>query len=186
MTRPRRAGGTDRAELKHDVERLRRELVERDRKIDDQAKQIAEAEKRIANLERQLALRQQNSTTTSKPPSSDGLAGRQRVRGVSPNESTPTRRPAGASRPRPIPGAGGTRASNRQPRADACRHCQRVLHAREDVGEPRRHQVTELPPIEAHVTEYRCRRRRCRTCGHVTPAALRTRSSGSLVRSSRR
>ena len=36
--------------------------------------------RRIADLERQLALRQQNSTTTSKPPSSDGLAGRQRER----------------------------------------------------------------------------------------------------------
>jgi hypothetical protein len=30
-----------------------------------------------ADLERQLALRQQNSTTTSQPPSSDGLEGRQ-------------------------------------------------------------------------------------------------------------
>src|ERR1700674_3300204 len=43
--------------------------------------QLAEQAKRIADLERQLALRQQNSTTTSKPPSSDGLAGEQRVRG---------------------------------------------------------------------------------------------------------
>jgi hypothetical protein len=44
-------------------------------KVDEQAKQVADAEKQIADLERQLALRQQNSTTTSKPPSSDGLAG---------------------------------------------------------------------------------------------------------------
>jgi hypothetical protein len=53
--------------LKQENERLRNELAER--------------EKKIADLERQLALRQQNSTTTSKPPSSDGLAGEQRVRG---------------------------------------------------------------------------------------------------------
>src|SRR5260370_25346029 len=66
---------------KGELERLRRQLAERDRQIAEQAKQIAEAEKQIADLERQLALRQQNSTTTSKPPSSDGLAGRQRVRG---------------------------------------------------------------------------------------------------------
>src|ERR1700694_5571745 len=44
--------------LKQENERLRKELAER--------------EKKIADLERQLALRQQNSTTTSKPPSSDG------------------------------------------------------------------------------------------------------------------
>src|SRR6266516_6971122 len=43
--------------------------------------QLAEQAKRIADLQRQLALRQENSTSTSKPPSSDGLAGRQRERG---------------------------------------------------------------------------------------------------------
>jgi chromosome segregation ATPase len=44
-------------------------------------KQLEEQAKRIADLERQLALKQQNSTITSKPPSSDGLAGHQRERG---------------------------------------------------------------------------------------------------------
>src|SRR5438445_13691430 len=64
-----------------EVERLRRENERLREKVDEQAKQIAEQAKRIADLERQLALRQQNSTTTSKPPSSDGLAGRPRERG---------------------------------------------------------------------------------------------------------
>ena len=49
-----------------EIERLRREHVEQ--------------AKRIADLERQTAMLQQNSTMTSKPPSSDGLAGRQRAR----------------------------------------------------------------------------------------------------------
>src|SRR5579864_5201509 len=52
--------------LKREVERLRRALAERERQIAEQAKQIAEKEKQITDLERQLALRQQNSTTTSK------------------------------------------------------------------------------------------------------------------------
>lgn len=43
--------------------------------------QLEEHAKRIADLERQHALKQQNSTISSKPPSSDGLAGRQRARG---------------------------------------------------------------------------------------------------------
>src|SRR5713226_6518213 len=58
----------------HEIERLKQEN-ERLRK------ELAEREKKIADLERQLALRQQNSTTTFQPPSSDGLAGQQRVRG---------------------------------------------------------------------------------------------------------
>jgi hypothetical protein len=57
---------------------------------------------------------------------------------------------------------------------DACRHCQHVLPARsrQVVGEPRRHQVTELPPIEAHITEYQCPRVVCPACGETTQASL--------------
>jgi hypothetical protein len=55
---------------------------------------------------------------------------------------------------------------------DTCRQCQRTLHAREDVGDLRRHQVTELPPIETHITEYRCDRRQCPACGKLTQAPL--------------
>ena len=73
--------------LKQEIERLRRELAERER-------QIAEQAKRIADLERQLALRLQNSTTTSKPPSSDGLAGCQRERG---RRTKSRRKPGGQS-----------------------------------------------------------------------------------------
>ena len=55
---------------------------------------------------------------------------------------------------------------------DVCGHCNRALRACDDGGDPRRHQVTELPPIEAHITEYRCHRRRCRRCGRLTHATL--------------
>jgi septal ring factor EnvC (AmiA/AmiB activator) len=55
----------------HEIERLQEQVAERDQKI-------ADAEKQIADLERQLAARQENSTNSSKPPSSDGLAGKSR------------------------------------------------------------------------------------------------------------
>jgi transposase len=57
---------------------------------------------------------------------------------------------------------------------DACRHCQHALPARSRtvVGEPRRHQVTELPPIEAHITEYQCPHVVCPACGQTTQASL--------------
>src|ERR1700758_4614909 len=86
--RPARAGAKSRRQspqlsrqqLQREVERLRRENEELCRKVAERDQQIADAEKQIADLERQLALRKRNSTNSSKPPSSDGLAGAQRRR----------------------------------------------------------------------------------------------------------
>jgi transposase len=57
---------------------------------------------------------------------------------------------------------------------DTCRHCQHRLpvRGRRIVGEPRRHQVTELPPIDAHVTEYQCQAVVCPSCGKTTHAPV--------------
>jgi transposase len=156
--RPRERETSDIARLREENERLRRLLEEYAR--------------RIADLERQLALKQQNSTLASKPPSSDGLAGQQRPRG---------RRRKG----RRTPGGQRGHPGHHRPlvpldrvdavvdlAAEACRHCARRLHTRHTVGEPRRHQVTELPPIAAHITEYRCQRRQCPDCGTITLAPL--------------
>src|SRR6267143_4763445 len=144
--------------LKQENERLRKELAER--------------EKKIADLERQLALQQQNSTTTSKPPSSDGLAGRQRERGRrTKSRRKPGGQPGHPGHARPlVPTERLNTSVDLVP--EACRHCQHALHARDDVGDPRRHQVTELPVIAAHITEYRCHRRQCPACGMTTVAPL--------------
>jgi hypothetical protein len=146
--------------LKRENERLREELAKRDRQI--------------ADLERQLALRQQNSTTSSKPPSSDGLAGLQRERG----RRTKSRRKPGGQLGHP----GHCRPLVPLDRVnqqvvvfpDACRHCDHALPARGRVvnGEPRRHQVTDLPPIDAHITEYQCPQVVCPACGKTTQAPL--------------
>jgi transposase len=148
-----------------EIDRLREEN-------DRLRQQLEEQTKRIADLERQLALKQQNSTITSKPPSSDGLAGHQRARG----RRVKSRRKAGGQPGHP----GRHRELVPVERVDAivdltpgaCRQCARRLHARHTVGGPRRHQVTELPPIAAHITEYRCHRRQCPDCGTLTLAPL--------------
>ena len=70
-----------REQLHRENERLLREIEELRRKVAEREEQIAEREKQIADLERQLAGRKKNSTHSSKPPSSDGLAGEQRSRG---------------------------------------------------------------------------------------------------------
>jgi transposase len=146
--------------LSREVERLRQELIERD--------------KRIFELERKLALRLQNSTTSSKPPSSDGLAGEQRPRG---NRGKKSRRKPGGQ-----PGhRGHWRGLAPLSRVDRvievfppkCRHCDSRLSRRVSTqGEPRRHQVTEWPPVEAHITEYQCQCVVCPECGKATQAEL--------------
>ena len=39
-------------------------------------------------------------------------------------------------------------------------------------GEPRRHQVTEVPPVKAHITEYQFPNVVCGQCGKTTHAPL--------------
>ena len=146
--------------LRRENERLRDEVAKRDRHIED--------------LERQLALRQQNSTTSSKPPSSDGLAGAPRERG----RRTKSRRKPGGQPGHP----GHCRPTVAPERVNqvievfptACRHCDHALSARGRVvtGTSRRHQVTELPPIEADITEYRCLSVVCPACRKTTQASV--------------
>ena len=171
--KPERKKRSRRDEQPRDTRDRQAQEIEKLRQENERLReQLTEQAKRIADLERQLALRQQNSTTTSKPPSSDGLAGRQRARG----RRVKSRRKAGGQ-----PGHPGHHRELVPPERvdaivdlvpEACRHCARRLHARHGIGDPRRHQVTELPPIAAHITEYRCHRRQCPACGRTTLAPL--------------
>lgn len=162
--------------LQREVEELRRRVAERDQQIADAEKQIADSEKQIADLERQLALRQRNSTNSSKPPSSDGLAGEQRARG---RKEKSKRNPGGQP---------GHRGHHRRlapldqvsvievvlPKH--CGHCGRNLPQKPDKvttqGESRRHQVTEVPAVKAHITEYQFPNVVCGHCGEATRMPL--------------
>ena len=177
------------SDLKTENERLLRELAEKEEQIRRQAEQIAEqkqqiadAEKQIADLERQLALRKQNSTNSSKPPSSDGLAGEPRERG----RRKKSRRKAGGQ-----PGHRGAHRplvpaekvdEIRPVLPDRCQHCghalPRQLEPVQTVGEPQRHQVTELPPVQARTIEYQCHRVVCPECGESTRAPLPKEATG--------
>src|SRR6266851_7944219 len=171
------------SDLEREIERLRRELADKDQQIRRQAEeiaqqqqQIADAEKQIADLERQLALRKQNSTNSSKPPSSDGLAGEQRLR---------ARRKKSRRKPGGQPGHKGAHRSlvpaERVNQVcpilpDQCQSCGEALPTEleqaQTVGTPQRHQVTELPAMGAHVTEYQLHCVACEKCGASTHAVL--------------
>jgi transposase len=167
-----------------EIEKLREQVVERDRQIVDAQKQMAEAEKQmaeaekqIADLERQLAARKKNSTNSSKPPSSDGMAGTQRRR-CSPRKKS-GRKPGGQ------PGHTG---QERQPveKPDSCeevlplqcKHCGTTLpqapEERQTTGDVLCRQIVDLPEvIQPVVTEYQYPKLVCPCCQKGTRAELR-------------
>jgi len=173
-------------DLEREVEQLRREVAEKDQQIGRQAaeiaqqqqqiaqqqqqiakqhQQIADAEKQIADLERQLALRKQNSTNSSKPPSSDGLAGEPRERG----RRRQSRRKVGGQpghRGAHRPLVSAERVAEFRPLLpEQCQHCGPALPAEikqvQTTCAVQRHQVTGLPPIQARIIEYQCHRVVC-------------------------
>lgn len=171
-------------ELQRQVERQQREIEELREQVADRDRQIADAEKHIADLERQLAARQKNSTNSSKPPSSDGLAGNSRRRG---RRKKSKRKPGGQNghpgHHRPL--APPEQVQEVRPvLPEECKHCGHALSQQPEqiqtVGEVQRHQVTELPPIQPYVIEYQCPKVVCPACGEGTRAPLPEEAQGDF------
>ena len=126
----------------------------------------ARLQARVQALEARLG---QNSTNSSRPPSSD------------PPETPPRPPPPPTGRRRGgQPGHPPHQRGVVPPeQVDAvvvhwpthCRQCAAPL-AGEAVGEPVRHQVTELPPVRAVVTEHQLQHVHCGACGTTTCALL--------------
>jgi len=130
---------------------------------------------RVAELERKIAQLTKDSSNSSKPPSTDGPAGKARPR---PPIKCRKRRAGGQ------PGhKGKTREMLPVEEVDevvdvfppACDGCGALLNLQDGdctvVGEPERRQVTDIPPIQPHVTEYLLHNLRC-PCGATTKAAV--------------
>ena len=144
------------------------QIAELIRRLDEALRRIAEQDARIAELEARLG---QNSRNSSKPPSSDfpgaakpeaGSTGRKR--GGQPGHE-PSRREL-------LPPEQVDQIEDHWPAV--CEECKATLpgELRAEVGEPARYQVTELPRVQAHVTEHRLHSQFCECCGHATEAVL--------------
>jgi transposase len=155
-----------------DLEKRAREL---EKEITDRERQIIDRDKKIADLEHQLAGRKKDSSNSSKPPSSDGPGAGKRVH---PQRKKSRRKPGGQ------PGHRGAHRVLVPPErvdlvvdvvAEACEDCGAAFPQdcppSEGPEGQRRHQVTELPEIRPHVTEYRFPERAC-SCGHITRAPM--------------
>ena len=163
------------AELEKQVQDKEKQLQDKEQQVQEKEQQLQEREKQIADLERQLALRKQNSTNSSKPPSSDGLAGEPRQRGRrKKSRRKPGGQPGHRGAHRPLVGA--VRVDKFVPLLPGeCQRCgaalPRKLAQAQTVGEPQRYQVTELPAMRAQITEYQLHNVACR-CGAITRALL--------------
>src|SRR5262245_9826133 len=133
---------------------------------------VHQYEQRLQALQQQVDdLRQrlnQNSTNSSRPPSSDPPHVKRRP----PQPSSGRKKggqPGHARQQRPlVPPEQIKQTIPVMP--SACRKCGQALHGEDP--HPRRHQVAEIPPVQAEVTEYRLHRLSCPDCGNRTCASL--------------
>lgn len=152
------------------IAELEAALVEKGLRIAELEQLVAAMQKELAELKAKLGL---DSNNSSKPPSSDPPWVKPR----------PKRKPSG----RKAGGQPGHKGVHRQllpteavdkverHAPEVCQHCgERFDGTEEEVGEPERWQVTELPPVRAEVTEHQGIGQRCRHCdqvshGHIPP-----------------
>ena len=157
------------------IAELEAALSERDARIAEQNARIAEQDARIAELTKQVerlsGLLGQNSSNSSKPPSSD--KGKNPHRNAAKGKNRSGKKQGGQK---------GHRGHHREllpeelvdafhdihPETCAC--CGERIAERSD-RDPTRHQVTELPERLARTDEYRLHWGRC-GCGHETRAEL--------------
>src|SRR6058998_1408997 len=110
--------------------------------------QITELKQQVQDLKARL---DQNSTNSSRPPSTDPIGVKRRP----PEPPSKKRRGGQKGHPRrmralvPL----GRVAAVTDCKPTRCRRCGHPLSGED--AEPRRHQVAELPPIEPEVREYR-------------------------------
>jgi transposase len=130
--------------------------------VEKQAKRIEVLEKRVHELERQLG---QNSSNSSKPPSSDG-----------PRKPTNLRTPGG-KKGAPTGHKGTTLHFVEQPdeiivhTLSTCTECQASLDSVESQTYEKR-QVFDLPPPRIWVTEHRAEKKCCPECGLLLKASF--------------
>ena len=136
--------------------------------------QVASLTANVEDLKRRLG---QNSTNSSRPPSSDPPMTRQQRRALARERAKKSLRKPGGQ-----PGHEGKHRQMAPPERldgaferlpDACSGCGRAFTGGErHAGEPVIHQKWELPPIAPLIFEYHLHRLRCPGCGKKTLAGL--------------
>lgn len=156
------------------IERLERQVEALLAKVDEQAARISALESENGKLRAENAeLRRrlgENSSNSSKPPSSDAPRDRAARPGA----------PASGKKRGGQPGHKGNKRTLLPPnKVDSitnhhpthCRRCARGLPKQHDAH-PVRHQVADIPEIKAVIAEHRLFHATCEVCGETTCATL--------------
>jgi transposase len=161
----------DRAEAEAIYDAGREVVVEVLLRMDEQIRRLEESvarqDERIAELERRL---NRDSRNSSAPPSADP-PGRPK-RGKDRSGRKRGGQPGHEGRGRDLlPACAVDEVIEHWPKRCACGHVFSE-DERRAVGEPRRHQVEELPALTVRVIEHRAQRVRCPECDDQTRAGL--------------
>ena len=134
---------------------------------------IRALEARVAALEatvqRLLERLRMDSQNSSQPPSSDPPATRRPRQRHTPSGRKPGGQPGHQGQTRALVPLEDVEAVL-PVKPTHCARCQHPLHGED--GQPQRHQVTDLPPVQPVVTEYQVHGLVCPACGATTRAAL--------------
>lgn len=150
---------------------LEAELVAKDRRIVALEQQGASLAKQVAEL---LEKSRQNSSNSQRPPSSDSPEQRRQRRNKDKKKKAQAARKRGGQ-----PGHQGAHRELVPPEKvskfvdlfpSECENCWKPLPRVLDSS-AKRYQLTEVPPIEPHTTEWRRHAVTCRCCGYRTRAA---------------
>lgn len=130
-------------------------------------RRVQQLEARVEKLEREL---EKSSRNSSRPPSSYPSSAPARSKDRSGRKRGGQDGHEGHGRPL-LPAWAVDEVIEHWPERCGCGH---VFGEDERVaaGDPARHQVEELPPINVRVSEHRCQRVRCPDCGRRTRATL--------------
>jgi transposase len=123
--------------------------------------EVAQLRAKVQELQDRL---NQNSTNSSRPPSTDPPALKRRP--PRPPSGRPGGQPGHERHQRPLLPPDHTEVH----KPTQCRRCGHALQGTDP--QPLRHQVLELPPVRPKATEYQLHRLRCPRCGLATCAAL--------------
>ena len=152
-----------------DLKRFNQDLVHQlevaNQALETASQKLSVALQKIAELEKKLEQANRDSTNSSKPPSSDGLRAEKHIH---PQRKKGQRKPGGqpghpGSYRQLLPTAQVQKVILLRP--PGCSACGEKFHGQEPGQILFRHQVTDLPPVLAEVTEYQCWQVHCPVCG---------------------